>query len=323
MLDQLVAQLAAAAVAHHDGRIVGQRQRAAPVGEVWAAINWRLSVIVTSPQLQLQLRSECRSCTALIPRTRQLFRRQKPPVVVIRSACAFARNHRCAQRMPRRALLAKGRALSRLDRAAQHVSGVAQRRLLGVNAGDLEALLGVEFAIIGIQPPAAAWESRRCRARRDPSPQKLRPAAFAPHDCLRRSRRARRRSRLRARPASSWITVRRIPSSRSSGSNPVTTIGIVELLGQRRILPVAHHAAHMAGGQKCLHLVSGRTHESPQSPAAPARAKPAPKNSSARAAWPGARSSRWPAQSSQIPRRKNTTCLSGFLTASSTASSGE
>ena len=34
MLDQLVAQLAAAAVAHHDGGIVGQRQRADPVGEI-------------------------------------------------------------------------------------------------------------------------------------------------------------------------------------------------------------------------------------------------------------------------------------------------
>ena len=31
MLHQLIAQLAAAAVAHHDGGIVGQRQRARPV----------------------------------------------------------------------------------------------------------------------------------------------------------------------------------------------------------------------------------------------------------------------------------------------------
>ena len=34
MLHQLVAQLAAAAVAHHDGGIVGERERAAPVGEI-------------------------------------------------------------------------------------------------------------------------------------------------------------------------------------------------------------------------------------------------------------------------------------------------
>ncbi len=34
MLDEFVAQLAAAAVAHHDGGIIGQRQRASPVGEI-------------------------------------------------------------------------------------------------------------------------------------------------------------------------------------------------------------------------------------------------------------------------------------------------
>ena len=34
MLHQLVAQLAAAAVPHHDGGIVSQRQRAGPVGEI-------------------------------------------------------------------------------------------------------------------------------------------------------------------------------------------------------------------------------------------------------------------------------------------------
>ena len=34
MLDQLRAKFAAAAVAHHDGGIVGERQRAGPVGEV-------------------------------------------------------------------------------------------------------------------------------------------------------------------------------------------------------------------------------------------------------------------------------------------------
>ncbi len=34
MLDQFVAQLAAAAVPHHDGGVVGQRKRTAPVGEI-------------------------------------------------------------------------------------------------------------------------------------------------------------------------------------------------------------------------------------------------------------------------------------------------
>ena len=34
VLHQLVAQLAPAAVPHHDGGIIGERQRAGPVGEV-------------------------------------------------------------------------------------------------------------------------------------------------------------------------------------------------------------------------------------------------------------------------------------------------
>ena len=37
--------------------------------------------------------------------------------------------------------------------------------------------------------------------------------------------------------------------------------GDAVLLGQRRILPVAHHAAHVAGQQKGLHLVAGRLHD--------------------------------------------------------------
>ncbi len=57
--------------------------------------------------------------------------------------------------MARRALLAEGRALGRLDGAAQHVARAAQRRLLGVNAGDVEALFGVELAIVRVEPPAA------------------------------------------------------------------------------------------------------------------------------------------------------------------------
>ena len=42
MLHQLVAQLAAAAVAHHDGGIIGQRQRAAPVGKIAASSTVRV-----------------------------------------------------------------------------------------------------------------------------------------------------------------------------------------------------------------------------------------------------------------------------------------
>src|ERR1700723_668004 len=57
--------------------------------------------------------------------------------------------------MTRRALLAEGRARGRLDHSAQHISRMAKRRLLCVNAGDLEAILGVEFAVSRVKPPAA------------------------------------------------------------------------------------------------------------------------------------------------------------------------
>ena len=39
VLDELVAELAAAAVAHDDGGIVGQRERAGPVGEIGRGIS--------------------------------------------------------------------------------------------------------------------------------------------------------------------------------------------------------------------------------------------------------------------------------------------
>src|SRR5271157_5469228 len=87
----------------------------------------------------------------------QLNRRQKPPVVVVSRAGALARNHRRAQWMPGCALLAKGRALRRLDHAAQDITGMTKRRLLRMNSGDLEAMLGIEFAVIRVQPPAALW----------------------------------------------------------------------------------------------------------------------------------------------------------------------
>src|SRR5271157_5676022 len=57
--------------------------------------------------------------------------------------------------MARRTFLAKGGALGGLDDSAQYVSGAAERRLGGMNAGDLKAQLGVEGAIRLAQPPAA------------------------------------------------------------------------------------------------------------------------------------------------------------------------
>ena len=37
--------------------------------------------------------------------------------------------------------------------------------------------------------------------------------------------------------------------------------GHAELLSKRRILPVAHYAAHVTGSEKGLHLVAGRGHD--------------------------------------------------------------
>ena len=53
------------------------------------------------------------------------------------------------------AFFSEGGALGGLDGSAQDVSGAAESRLLGVNAGDVEALLGVEIAIIRAESPAA------------------------------------------------------------------------------------------------------------------------------------------------------------------------
>src|SRR5665213_4636989 len=49
--------------------------------------------------------------------------------------------------MPRRTLLAESRALRRFDSSAQHFSRAAQRRLLCMNARDVETLFGVELAV--------------------------------------------------------------------------------------------------------------------------------------------------------------------------------
>ena len=77
MLDEFVAKLAAAAVAHHDGGIVGERQRAGPVGEIGRCRSFqRLSAMGRS--------GERGSCAG------ELFGRQEPAVVVIRGAGAFA-----------------------------------------------------------------------------------------------------------------------------------------------------------------------------------------------------------------------------------------
>src|ERR1039458_4817560 len=75
---------------------------------------------------------------------RQLLRRQIPPIVVISRAGPLAGDHRRTERMPWRTFFSECRALSRLDGPSQHVPGPAQRRFLGMNASDMEPLLGVK-----------------------------------------------------------------------------------------------------------------------------------------------------------------------------------
>src|ERR1035437_1241807 len=57
--------------------------------------------------------------------------------------------------MTRRALLAEGGALGRLDGSAQHISRAAERRFLSKNAADVEPLLAVESTVRLTETPAA------------------------------------------------------------------------------------------------------------------------------------------------------------------------
>src|SRR5579859_723487 len=55
------------------------------------------------------------------------------------------------------ALFSEGCALGWLDGSAEDIAGAAERRLFSVNAGDVETLFGVEFAIGVAQAPTALW----------------------------------------------------------------------------------------------------------------------------------------------------------------------
>ena len=126
--------------------------------------------------------------------------------------------------MTRRTLLAERRTLSGLDGSAENIARTAKRRLLGVNAGDVEALFGVEVAVVSVETPATL------RNDADAAPgaigdfknffQKLLRGAIAVEgdDAA--------VSVLHfVTAAFELTTARRMPSSRSSGSKPVTTMG--------------------------------------------------------------------------------------------------
>ena len=126
-----------------------------------------------------------------------------------------------------------------------------------MNAGNLEALLGVEIAILRVQPPAAL------RNHADAAPRAIGHFENLAQQLLRGAIALERHHAavgvLHFVPAGLQLHHR--------AANPIQQIerlkardhnGHAELLGQRRILPVAHHAAHVARGQKRLHLVARR-----------------------------------------------------------------
>ena len=110
--------------------------------------------------------------------------------------------------------------------------------------------------------------------------------------------------------------VRRMPSSMSSGSKPVTTIGTRYCSPAART-PRAHDVHDVAGGRESPARGCSATPGSPRSPAAPARATPAARSSRSprRLAWQTAIALAGAVVSK--PMAKNTTCLSGFSARSS------
>ena len=161
----------------------------------------------------------------------------QPPVQVVGGAGALGGDHRGAERVARRALLAERGALVRLDQPLQHLAGPADRptRRCGCRAPSKRC---------------SASKSRYCGGQ---SPAAVRDDADTPpgavgdledvlqHGLRRQVALGRNRAlvgvlQLVAAGSSSWMTVRRMPSRMSSGSNPVTTIGTSYFSRQRRVL---------------------------------------------------------------------------------------
>ena len=121
--------------------------------------------------------------------------------------------------------LPKAAALGGLDEPAQHVSRTAERRLLGMNAGDLEALFGVEFAIsslsrqplLGITPMPR--HARSVTSKTSASSCWAGMIALVADDALVGVLDV-------VSPRFQLDYGAADPSSRSSGSKPVTTMGI-------------------------------------------------------------------------------------------------
>ena len=147
-----------------------------------------------------------------------------PPVRVVSGARAFGRHHRRAERMLGRAFFAERGTLMRLLDAFQHEAADAQGGFLGVDFLDFEDPFGIVVAKLVLQFVTAL------RNRSDTTPLAIAHLEHSVDQLLRGAFPSRVITRLywfstSARPASSWRTVFKMPSSRSAGSNPVMTIG--------------------------------------------------------------------------------------------------
>ncbi len=173
---------------------------------------------------------------------------------------ALARDHRGAERAARRALFPKRRALVGLDQPLQHLAAVAERRLCGADIGHREARLGVEVAVRVAQPPAAL------RDRPDAAPAAVGHLEHVREHLLGWGVALRAHSprvgvlqlgaallELRHRAADALQHVEWL----EAGDDDRDAI----FLDQRAILPGAHHATDMTGGQKGLDAIGRRPHQ--------------------------------------------------------------
>src|SRR5579862_2211200 len=190
----------------------------------------------------------------------ELIRRNESPVVVIRGARALARNHGGAKRFAGSAFLAESWTLVRLQNALQHFPAVAQWRLDSMNAADLEAVLGIELAVLGTQLPAAGGNhadaapcaidylenlfqqflGREIPLKGDDAFISIIDPRFA-------------RFELQNGAANPFKNVERL----KAGDDDRDT----KTLGQRRILVVTHDTADVASGKEGLNRVSRRLHD--------------------------------------------------------------
>ena len=234
-------------------------------------------------------------------------------IVIVGRAGALGGDHGRAERVLGRALHGERRALVRLldalqDQAADALGGLV-RAAAPMNG---KRRFGVEFPEASAQPEAAGRESRRCRATARCRLRTLRRSSSAPGDSLRAARRGCTGSRLRRGRLRAALTAIRMPSSRSSGSKPVTTIGTWYFARDRLIFLVAHDGADVAGGEESLHPQFGDDEHAPPSRAAPARATPAARNSRRRRASACHTAIALAGAVVSKPTAKKTTCLSGL-----------